>query len=152
MTGVIFGGGRGTDGAWAGVMVVSAAVACNPVQSLEVEQHDMVFVVDGLTQLFSTSIDFVDFTIATVPSFRLIKTIFIARCTRARTLCTEGWAAIKPLPTFSSKIQSNQVTNFNIPMASCTENLEYILAATVPVIPLHVHPRAIAVSTASGGC
>jgi len=47
-------------------MVVSG-VESNPVQTLKVEQQDMVSVVDCFTQLFSMGVDLVHLTIATVP-------------------------------------------------------------------------------------
>jgi len=150
IAGIIFGGGRRAGGAWAVVMVVSA-IESNPVQSLEIEQHDMVSITDCFTQPFSTSIDLVHLTIATVPLFRLIKTVFIAGYTGMWILCTCGWRAANPLPTFSSEIQSNHVTNFNVTMSLCTEDLEHILSTRVPVLPLHVQPRACTVSTAGGG-
>ena len=106
--------------------------------SLEVEQQDMVLITDCFTQLFSTSVDLEHLTIATVPLFRLIKTIFIAGYTRMCSLYTCGCVAGNPLPTFSSEIQSNQVTNFNVTMTLCTEDLEHVLAASVPVLPLYV--------------
>ena len=56
-TGVIFGGGRRAGGAWAVSMVVSG-VESNPVQTLKVEQQDMVSVVDCFTQLFSMGVNF----------------------------------------------------------------------------------------------
>ena len=132
-------------------MVVST-IESNPVQSLEVEQQDMVSIIDCFTQLFSTSVDLEHLTIATVPLFRLIKTILIAGYTGMWSLYTCGCVAGKPLPTFSSEIQSNHVTNFNISMTLCTEDLEHVLAASVPVLPLYVQPGACTVSTSSVGC
>jgi len=58
-TAVIFGRERRASGAWAGTMVVRT-VGSNPVQSLEVEQHNVVPITDCFTQLFSTSVNLED--------------------------------------------------------------------------------------------
>ena len=88
ITTVIFGGGRRAGGAWAVSTMVSAAIGSNPFQTLEVEQHNMVPITDCFTQLFSASINLKYLAIATVPLFRLIKTVFVAGYTSTWTLYT----------------------------------------------------------------
>ena len=145
---IIFVVGRRAGGARASAMVV-AAICSNPVQSLEVKQHDVILIVDCVSHLFLMSIDLEDLPIATVPQFRWIKALFIAGSTRAGVLYTCGCMAAKPLPAFSCKIQTNQVTYSDITMTFCTEDLEYIFVAGVPLIPSHVQPGTCTVNTAS---
>ena len=140
--------GRGAGGSWATAMVVTVGCS-NPVEGLEVEQHDVILVIDCVSQLFLMSVDLEDLPIAAIPFFRCIKTVFIASSTRTGVLRTLGSTATKPLPTFSCKIQTNQVTYSNFTITFCTKDLEYIFAAAVPLIPSHVQPRTSAVSAAS---
>ena len=51
--------GRRTGGTWATIMVVTASCP-NPVQVSEVEQHDVILVVDCVSQLFLMSINLED--------------------------------------------------------------------------------------------
>ena len=81
---------------------------------------------------------------------RCIKTIFIASNTRTAVLCTQGSPTAKLLSTFSCKVQTNKVAYSNITMASCTDDLEHILAAAVPLISPHVQPRTCTVNTGNG--
>ena len=145
-THIIFVVGRRAGSTRASAVMVTA-ICSNPVQLLKVEQHDVILVIDCVSQLFLMSVNLEDLPIATVPQFRCIKTIFIASNTRTGVLCTQSSTAAKPHPTSSCKIQTDQVTYSNITMASCTEDLEYILAADVPVISSHVQSRACNVST-----
>ena len=51
--------GRRTGGTWATIMVVTASCP-NPVQVSEVEQHDVILVVNCVSQLFLMSINLED--------------------------------------------------------------------------------------------
>ena len=148
-TDIIYSVGRGPGGTRASAVVVTA-ICSNPVQGLKVEQHDVILVIDCVSQLFLMSVNLEDWSIATIPLFRVIKTIFIANSTRTAVLCTQGSTAAKPVSTFSCKVQTDQVTYSNITMASCTDDLEHIFAAAVPLISPHVQPRTCTVNTGNG--
>ena len=133
------------------IMIIIITMCRNPVQVSEVEQHDVILVVDCVSQLFLVSVNLEDCSIATIPVFRCIKTIFIASNTRTGVLFTQGSPAAKPIPTFSLIIQTDQVTYSNITMAFCTEDLEYILAAASPLILTDVQTRTFTDVTISTG-
>ena len=58
-TDIIYSVGRGPGGTRASAVVVTA-VCSNPVQGLKVEQHDVILVIDCVSQLFLMSVNLED--------------------------------------------------------------------------------------------